>query len=77
MAKYHFEKLAENIKKDTKSFMQILKVRLRLQEILGPYEYGEVVDSPQEMCEEFSYFSGSVFTKEKLGDNTEANLVYK
>ena len=36
-----------------------------------------MADSPQEMCEEFNNFFESVFTKEKLGDNTEANLVYK
>jgi len=29
------------------------------------------------MCEEFIKFFGSVFTKEKLGDNPEANLAYK
>jgi len=36
-----------------------------------------MVDSPQEMCEEFNKFFVSVFTKEKLGDNTKANLMYE
>jgi len=40
-------------------------------------EYGEVVDSFKEMCDVFNKFFGSVYTKEKLGDNLEANLVYK
>jgi len=36
-----------------------------------------VVDYPQEMCEEFNKFVGFLFTKEKLKDNPEVNLVYK
>jgi len=79
-AKYHFEKkLAENIKKDTRCFYAYVKGKAKTARNIGPLinEYGEVVDSPQEMCEEFNKFFGSVFTKEKLGDNLEADLVYK
>jgi len=36
-----------------------------------------VLDTDQDMCEEFNKFFGSVFTKEKLGDIPEANLEYK
>jgi len=81
-AKYNFErKLAENIKKDTKSFYGYVKGRAkagRSRSIgLLVNDQNVVVDSAEEMSQEFNKFFSSVFTKERTGEVPEANWVYK
>jgi len=78
-AKYNFErKLAENIK-DTKSFYANVKGRAKAGRSIGPLVNDEnvVVDSAEEMSQEFDKFFSSVFTKERTGEVPEANWVYK
>ena len=46
---------------------------------MGPLvnDRNKVVDSAEEMSQEFNNFFSSVFTKEKTGQVPEANWVYK
>jgi len=72
-AKYNFErKLAENIKRDTKSFYAYVKGtgRAKAGRSIGPLitEQNEVVNSADEMSQEFNKFFSSVFTKERTGE---------
>ena len=79
-AKYNFEKkLAENIKKDTKSFYAYVKRKVKAGRKIGPLlnELNDVVDSAEGMSQEFNKFFGSVFTKETSGEVPEADWMYK
>jgi len=79
-AKYNFErKLAENIKKDTKSFYAYVKGKAKAGRNIGPLlnDQNEVVDSVEGMSQEFNRFFSSVFTKELSGEVPEAAWVYK
>jgi len=70
--------LAENIKKDTKSFYAYVKGRAKAGRSIGPLvnDQNVVVDSAEEMSQEFNKFFSSVFTKERTGEVPEANWVY-
>ena len=64
--KYNFEKkLAENIKKDSKSFFAYVRGRSNSIRKVGPLVNGnsEVVDSSEGMCELFNEFFGSAFIR--------------
>jgi len=71
--------LAENIKRDTESFCAYVKGRAKAGRSIGPLVNYQnvVVDSAEEMSQEFNKFFSSVFTKEKTGEVPEASWVYK
>jgi len=69
-AKLNFEKkLAENIKKDTKSFFAYARGHNKLKTVPGSLvdDNGREVESVQEITEEFNNYFASVFTKEDPG----------
>jgi len=79
-AKYNYEKkLAENTKKDSKSFFAYVRGRSNSVRKLGPLvnSNGEVVDSSEGMSELFNESFGKVFTKERLEDMPKAKCEYK
>jgi len=79
-AKYNFErKLAENIKRDSKSFYAYVKGRAEVARSIGPLvnDRNEVVDLAEEMSQEFNKFFSSVFTKERTAEVPQANWVCK
>ena len=67
--------MAENIKKDTKSFYAYVKRKVKAGRKIGPLlnELNDVVDSAEGMSQEFNKFFGSVFTKETSGEVPEAD----
>jgi len=71
--------LAENIKKDTKSFYAYVKGKAKVGRNIGPLigDKNEVVDSAEGMSQEFNKFFSSVFTKETSEEVAEADWVYK
>ena len=78
-AKMNFEqKLAENIKTDNKSFFAYVRSKSRTRVRPGPItdDSGVVLDSPQEMAEEFNKFFASVFTQENLNNIPRAEQVF-
>ena len=78
-SKLNFEKkLAENIKKDSKSFFAYVRGRSRATRKLGRLSDsgGNLVESSEGMSELFNEAFGKVFTKENLGDTPEAKWVF-
>jgi len=78
-AKLNFEKkLAENIKKDSKSFFAYVRGRSQATRKLGPLcdSGGNLVESSDGMSELFNEAFGKVFTKENLSDIPEAKWVF-
>ena len=76
-AKFSFEKkLAENIKKDSKSFFAYVRGRFRVTRKLGPVtdNGGNLVESSEGM---FIKDFGKVFTKERLKDIPEPNVQFQ
>ena len=74
-AKLNFEKkLADNIKKDSKSFFAYVRGRSQATRKLGPLSDsgGNLVESSDGMSELFNEAFGKVFTKENLSDIPEA-----
>jgi len=79
-AKYNFErKLADNIKKDTKSFYAYVRSKAKAKINVGPLvnKDGEVISLVEDMSEEFTKFFTSVFTKEGNESIPEAEWMYK
>jgi len=78
-AKLNFEKkLADNIKKDSKSFFAYVRGRSQATRKLGPLSDsgGNLVESSEEMSELFNEAFGKVFAKENLSDIPEAKWVF-
>ena len=78
-AKLNFEKkLAENIKKDSKSFFSYVRGRSQATRKVGPLtdNRGKLVESSDGMSELFNEAFGKVFTKESLNDIPEAKCVF-
>ena len=78
-SKLNFEKkLAENIKKDSKSFFAYVRGRSRATRKLGRLSDsgGNLVESSEGMSELFNEAFGKVFTKENLSDTPEAKWVF-
>jgi len=74
--------LAENIKKDIKSFYAYVKGKAKVGRNIGPRTYrisdqNAMVDSAEGMSQEFSKLFSVVFTKEMSGEVPEADWVYK
>jgi len=77
--KFNFEKkLAENIKKDSKSFYAYVRGRSQATRKLGPLKdsRGNLVESSEDMSVLFNEAFGKVFTKENLNDVPEAKWVF-
>ena len=72
-------KLADNIKKDTKSFYAYVRRRAKAKINVGPLvnKDGEVISLAEDMSEEFNKFFISVFTKEGNESIPEAEWMYK
>ena len=78
-AKLNFEKkLAENIKKDSKSFFAYVRERAQATRKLGPLSDsgGNLVESSEGMSELFNEAFDKVFTKENLSDIPEAKWLF-
>lgn len=70
-AKRNFEKkLAENIKKDNKSFYAYARSRSCVAASIGPIKTasGDLKANPDEMAEELNHYFSSVFTAENMQD---------
>jgi len=79
-AKYNFErKLADNIKRDTKSFYTYVKSKAKAKINAGPLvnKDGEVISLAEDMSEEFNKFFISVFANEGNESIPEAEWMYK
>jgi len=79
-AKYNFErKLADNIKKDTKSFYTYVrsKAKAKIKVGLLVNKDGEVISLAEDMSEEFNKFFISVFTNQGNESIPEAEWMYK
>jgi len=79
-AKYNFErKLADNIKKDTKSIYAYVRSKAKAKINVGPLvnKDGEVISRAEDMIEEFNKFFISVFTNEGNESIPEAEWMYK
>ena len=79
-AKYNFEKkLADNIKKDTKSFYAYVRSTAKAKINVGPLvnKDGEVISLAEDMSEEFNKFFIRVFTNKGNGSIPEAEWMYK
>jgi len=61
-------KLAQNIKSDRKSFFAYIRGKTKSKVLTGPLSDsgGNIIDSPDEMVEEFNSYFASVFTSENL-----------
>ena len=79
-AKCNFErKLADNIKRDTKSFYAYVRNKAKAKTNVGPLvdKDGEVISLNKDMSEEFNKFFVSVFTNEGNESIPEAQWMYK
>jgi hypothetical protein len=79
-AKQNFEeKLAKNIKSDTKSFFAYVRSKSKAKGVIGPVvnKGGTMISSNEGMCEEFNNFFTSVFTEERVGNIPVAEEIYK
>jgi hypothetical protein len=78
-AKYAFEKkLADNIKSDNKSFYAYVRSKSKVKVKPGPLlsDTGRLIDSPQEMSEEFNRYFSSVFTAENVKNMPAAEQMF-
>jgi hypothetical protein len=78
-AKLDFEKkLADNIKVDNKSFYAYVRRKSKVKVKPGPLidDSGKILESPQEMAEEFNSYFSSVVTKEDLDSIPQAPPVF-
>ena len=78
-AKYAFEKkLADNIKSDNKSFYAYARSKSKVKVKPGPLlsDTGRLIDSPQEMSEEFNRYFSSVFTAENVKNMPAAEQMF-
>jgi len=79
-AKYNFERrLADNIKKDTKSFYAYARSKAKAKINVGPLvnKDGEVISLAEDMSEQFNKFFISVFTNEGNESIPEAEWMHK
>jgi len=79
-AKYNFErKLADNIKRDTKSFYAYVRSKAKAKIKIGSLvnKDGEVISLAEDMSEEFNKYFISVCTNEGNKNIPEAKWMYK
>ena len=78
-AKRNFEeKLAMNIKKDTKSFYAYVRRSSKTATKVGPFvnDNGDVISATQDMTEELNSYFSSVFTREDTGGVPQVENIF-
>lgn len=78
-AKRNFEeKLADNIKSDSKSFFKYIRANSKTKDSVGPLKdvAGKIVSSNEDMTEELNGFFSSVFTNENINNIPEPQSIF-